>query len=93
VEPVFGQLKRCQKLTMMSRRGLAVCENEWLLTCAAHNLRQLHRHRTEGQLPRPLPGSQSSGPPKTAVSNPYLSSGIPQPAPRTALCNRLKHTA
>src|SRR5690348_10173079 len=48
VEPVFGQLKTCQKLTMMSRRGLAACENEWLLACAAHNLRQLHRHRLEG---------------------------------------------
>jgi transposase len=48
VEPVFGQLKTCQKVTMMSRRGLAACENEWLLVCAAHNLRKLHRHRTEG---------------------------------------------
>jgi hypothetical protein len=48
VEPVFGQLKTCQKVTMMSRRGLAACENEWLLACAAHNLRKLHRHRTEG---------------------------------------------
>jgi hypothetical protein len=35
VEPVFGQLKTCQKLTMMSRRGLAACENEWLLACAS----------------------------------------------------------
>ena len=48
VEPVFGQIKTCQKLTMMSRRGLAGCENEWLLACAAHNLRKLHRHRAEG---------------------------------------------
>ena len=48
VEPVFGQLKTCQKLTMMSRRGLTACENEWLLACAAHNLRKLHRHRAEG---------------------------------------------
>jgi transposase len=47
VEPVFGQLKACQKLTIMSRRGFAACENEWLLACAAHNLRKLHRHRTE----------------------------------------------
>jgi len=35
VEPVFGQLKTCQKVAMMSRRGLAACENEWLLVCAA----------------------------------------------------------
>jgi transposase len=47
VEPVFGQLKTCQKLTMMSRRGLTACENEWLLARAAHNLRKLHRHRAE----------------------------------------------
>jgi transposase len=47
VEPVFGQLKTCQKVTMMSRRGLAACESEWLLACAAHNLRKLHRHRLE----------------------------------------------
>ena len=48
VEPVFGQLKTCQKLTMMSRRGLAACESEWLLACTARNLRKLHRHRVEG---------------------------------------------
>jgi transposase len=48
VEPVFGQLKTCQKLTMMSRRGLTASESEWLLACAAHNLRKLHRHRAEG---------------------------------------------
>ena len=33
---------------MMSRRGLTPCESEWLLACAAHNLRKLHRHRLEG---------------------------------------------
>jgi hypothetical protein len=48
VEPVFGQLKTCQKLTMMSPRGLSACESEWLLACATHNLRKLHRHRAEG---------------------------------------------
>ena len=48
LEPVSGQLKTCQKLTMMSRRGLAACESEWLLACAARNLRKLHRHRVEG---------------------------------------------
>jgi transposase len=48
VEPVFGQLKACQRMTMMSRRGLAACESEWLLACAAHNLRKLHRHRLQG---------------------------------------------
>ena len=48
VEPVFGQLKTCQKLTMMSRRGFTACENEWLLACAAHNLRKLHRYRLTG---------------------------------------------
>ena len=48
VEPVFGHLKTCQKLTMMSRRGLAACESEWLLACTARNLRKLHRHRVQG---------------------------------------------
>jgi transposase len=48
VEPVFGQLKTCQNFTMMSRRGLAACESEWLLASTAHNLRKLHRHRTTG---------------------------------------------
>jgi transposase len=48
VEPVFGQLKTCQKLSMMSRRGHTACESEWLLACTAHNLRKLHRHRVEG---------------------------------------------
>jgi transposase len=48
VEPVFGQLKTCQELTTMSRRGFTACESEWLLACAAHNLRKLHRHRLEG---------------------------------------------
>jgi transposase len=48
VEPVFGQLKTCQKLTTMSRRGLAACQSEWLLACTAHNLRKLHRHRLQG---------------------------------------------
>jgi hypothetical protein len=32
----------------MSRRGFTACQNEWLLACAAHNLRKLHRHRLEG---------------------------------------------
>ena len=48
VEPVFGQLKTCQKLTMMSRRGLTACESELLLASTAHNLRKLHRYRTAG---------------------------------------------
>jgi hypothetical protein len=48
VEPVFGHLKTCQELTTMSRRSLAACESEWPLACTAHNLRKLHRHRTQG---------------------------------------------
>jgi hypothetical protein len=48
VEPVFGQLKACQKLTMMSRRGLTACESEWLIAATVHNLRKLHRHRLTG---------------------------------------------
>jgi hypothetical protein len=41
---VFGQFKTCQKMTVMSRRGFTACESEWLLACAAHNLRG---HRAE----------------------------------------------
>jgi hypothetical protein len=33
---------------MMSRRGHTACESEWLLACAARNLRKLHRYRLEG---------------------------------------------
>ncbi len=45
VEPVFGQIKSCQRLSMMSRRGIAACNSEWLLVAAAHNLRKLHVNR------------------------------------------------
>lgn len=45
VELVFGQIKTCQKMTALSRRGLTACSSEWLLVCTAHNLRKLHRHR------------------------------------------------
>jgi Transposase DDE domain len=44
VQPVFGQIKTCQRLTMMSRRGLPACTSEWLLVATAHNLRKLHTH-------------------------------------------------
>ena len=33
VEPVFGQIKTCQKMTTMSRRGFDACHSEWLLAC------------------------------------------------------------
>jgi transposase len=45
VEPVFGQIKTCQKMTIMSRRGFGACRSEWLLAATAHNLRKLHTHR------------------------------------------------
>jgi transposase len=45
VEPVFGQIKTCQKTTIMSRRGFGACRSEWLLAATAHNLRKLHTHR------------------------------------------------
>jgi transposase len=44
VEPVFGQIKTCQKMTTMSRRGFAASRSEWMLLATAHNLRKLHRH-------------------------------------------------
>jgi Transposase DDE domain len=45
VEPVVGQIKSCQRLTMRSRQGIAACSSEWLLVAAAHNLRKLHVNR------------------------------------------------
>jgi len=45
VEPVFGQIKTCQKMRTMSRRGFDACRSEWLLAATAHNLRKLHTHR------------------------------------------------
>jgi len=45
VEPVVGQIKSCQRLTTMSRRGISACSSEWLLVAAAHNLRKLHVNR------------------------------------------------
>jgi transposase len=44
VEPVFGQIKACMKMTVMSRRGFSACRSEWLLAATAHNLRKLHAH-------------------------------------------------
>jgi transposase len=45
VEPVVGQIKSCQRLSMMSRRGISACSSEWLLVATAHNLRKLHVNR------------------------------------------------
>jgi hypothetical protein len=78
VEPVFGQLRTCQKLTVMFRRGLAACESEWLLACTARNLRKLHRHRAgdDGQ----RAGSRWPGPyrsPEIATSHPCRIPGSP----------------
>ena len=73
VEPVFGQLKTCQKISVMSRRGLAAREGEWLLACTAHNLRKLHRHRLQGQR-------------STACRPAAKSQGRPRPRPRTRIC-------
>jgi hypothetical protein len=42
---VFGQIKTCQKMTTMSRRGIEACRSEGLLAATAHNLRKLHAHR------------------------------------------------
>jgi hypothetical protein len=48
VEPVFGQIKACMKMTTMSRRGYSACRSEWLLAATAHNLRKLHTHHRSG---------------------------------------------
>ena len=49
VEPVFGQIKTCQKMTTMSRRGFGPYHSEWLLAATAHNLRKLHSRRLTAQ--------------------------------------------
>ena len=74
VEPVFGQLKTCQRLPVMSRRGLAACESEWLLACTAHNVRKLHRHRLQGLTIQGLPpSSQDLRSPKNQATHPVHS--------------------
>ena len=92
VEPVFGQLKTCQELSTMSRRGHTACESEWLLACAARNLRKLHRHRLEGKGSTKAP-AQQPGPKNAQDRNlaPCLRSNIPRTSPCTALCDRLRY--
>jgi transposase len=43
VEPVFGIMREHMGLTRFLRRGLANVQGEWLLLCAAYNLRVLWR--------------------------------------------------
>ena len=43
VEPVFGQVRVCQRFQQLSFRGLLKNRCEWLLVCAMHNLRKLWR--------------------------------------------------
>ena len=41
IEPVFGQIKWCRRLSRFSRRGKKACASEWKLMCAVHNLGKL----------------------------------------------------
>jgi len=43
VEPVFGQIKRAMGIDTFSCRGTEMCEGEWSLICAVHNLWKLFR--------------------------------------------------
>lgn len=43
VEPVFGQIKHGLGLSRFSGRGEEMCDGEWSLICAVHNLRKLFR--------------------------------------------------
>ena len=47
VEPVTGQIKTGQAMTIMSRRSFGACRSDWLPAATAHNLRQLHAHRRD----------------------------------------------
>jgi hypothetical protein len=69
VEPVFGQIKTCQKLAMMSRRGLDACHSEWLLAAAPHNLRKLHIHRLSAQRQTGQRAEKSDRQPATALQH------------------------
>jgi hypothetical protein len=79
VEPVFGQVKTCQEMTTMSRRGFNACSSEWLLAATAHNLRKLHMNRLSCQPPtaqrergptrRPSP--TTTDPPRTQLPKPF----------------------
>ena len=90
VEPVFGQLKTCQKLTMMSRRGLAACESEWLLACAAHNLRNCTGAASRGNDPRANLGQSGLKNAQDRTLAPVSTfQDPPLRAPCTALCDRL----
>jgi hypothetical protein len=46
--PVCGQIKTCQKMTTMSRRGFGACRSQWLPAATAHNPPKLHAHRLSG---------------------------------------------
>ena len=54
VEPVIGQLKTCQKLVTMSRRGLTACESELPLAC--------HRAQPAQAAPAPHGGMTTDRP-------------------------------
>ncbi|GAB0056948.1 hypothetical protein SIID45300_01264 [Candidatus Magnetaquicoccaceae bacterium FCR-1] len=42
VEPVFGQMKETQGADEFRLRGLELCNGEWNLHSATHNLKKLH---------------------------------------------------
>jgi len=70
VEPVFGQLKTCQKLTMMSRRSLAACESEWLLACTATICGSCTGTASRNDDQRPVPSGQDLRSPETTTRIP-----------------------
>ncbi|MBF0099118.1 MAG: transposase, partial [Magnetococcales bacterium] len=41
-EPVFGQMKETQGADEFRLRGLELCNGEWILHSATHNLKKLH---------------------------------------------------
>jgi transposase len=55
-EPVFGQIRTCQRFQQVSFRGLFKNRCEWLFVCATHNLLKLWRaitRRSPQQVPVP----------------------------------------
>ncbi|MCP3930457.1 MAG: IS1182 family transposase [Bacteroidetes bacterium] len=44
VEPVFGHIRHTMKLNWFSMRGKTKVNCQWLLFCAVHNLKKIHRY-------------------------------------------------
>jgi hypothetical protein len=44
VEPVFAHIRHIMRLDRFSLRGKIKVNSQWLLFCAVHNLKKIHRY-------------------------------------------------